>query len=161
MPSFYNFLLQMCKELIWCIFELPNAAYLCGNTWRYLLCYCSVVIPLHSWVLHRWSAQVLRSSYICFLLSCQNIFINFGIYTYLSYISMHMCFVCMCLSFHRHSAFAGIQACWQLLWVFYSFYWLAFLTLELWMLRMYLNISLLTLMTILFSPRKNVRLARS
>lgn len=55
---------------------------------------------------------------------------------------------------------SGTQACWQLLSVFFSFYWLAFLILELWMQRMFLYISLLIPMTIWFIQRKNVQLAR-
>ena len=55
---------------------------------------------------------------------------------------------------------AGTQACWQLLWVFYSFYWLAFLIPEQWMQRMFPIISLLIPMTIWYLWRKNVQLAR-
>lgn len=42
----------------------------------------------------------------------------------------------------------GTQACWQLVWGFYSFYWLAFVTQEPLKLKMSLNTSLLILMTI-------------
>lgn len=56
-------------------------------------------------------------------------------------------------------ALAGTQACWQLVSVFYSFYWLALLIQELWMQKMLLNISLLIPMTIWFIQRRNVQLA--
>lgn len=56
-------------------------------------------------------------------------------------------------------ALAGTQARWQLVSVFYSFYWLALLIQELWMQRMFLNISLLIPMTIWFIQRRNVQLA--
>lgn len=51
---------------------------------------------------------------------------------------------------------AGTQASWQLEWVLYSFYWLAFLIQGLWTLPMFLSTSLLIPMTTLSSQRKNV-----
>lgn len=54
----------------------------------------------------------------------------------------------------------GTQACWQLVWGFYSFYWLAFLTQEPLKLKMSLNTSLLILMTISYTQKKNAQLAK-
>lgn len=56
---------------------------------------------------------------------------------------------------------AGTQACWLLVSVFCYFYWLAFLIQEQWRLRIFLSISLLIPMTILFILRKNVQLVKS
>lgn len=55
----------------------------------------------------------------------------------------------------------GTQACWELVWGSYCFCWLVFLIQEQWIKRMYLNTFLLTHMTIQYSLRKIVQLARS
>lgn len=64
------------------------------------------------------------------------------------------------LIFHRINVSAGTQACWQLVWVLYSFYWLVFPIPELWMQKMFVSISLLIPSTIWYLQRKNAQLAR-
>jgi hypothetical protein len=120
------------------------SGYILGNNWSNLLLYCEVILSLYSWILLRWSSQVCTESWLL-LLCCRTI--------PLAWLHSKLDWIIYVL--------ADTQACWQLVSELYSFYWLAFLILELSRLGMFQNISWHIPMTISYIQRKNVLLVKS